>query len=65
MGDHDHHMFHPTYDSLSNLIKTSGFQIEHEVWQKTYHNVIYVAARKPSGETAAGHGPHPGGVPSP
>ena len=60
MGMHDHHMFHPTYDSLTGLIKKCGFQIEKEVWQKAYHNVLYVSARKPTG----GQVPHPGGLPS-
>lgn len=65
MGQHDHHMFHPTYDAVTELIKSSGFQIEKQVWQKAYHNVLYVSARKPSSKAARGHGPHPGGTPSP
>jgi SAM-dependent methyltransferase len=43
---HDHHMFHPTRDSLSELIKRNGFKIEKEVWQKAYHNVIYLQAER-------------------
>ena len=41
---HDHHMFHPTRGSLADLIERNGFRIEQEVWQQTYHNVIYVQA---------------------
>lgn len=41
---HDHHMFHPTRGSLGELIERNGFMIEQEVWQQTYHNVIYVQA---------------------
>ncbi len=65
MGHHDHHMFHPTYEAVTELVKTSGFHIEREVWQKAYHNVLYLSARKPAGETLTGQAPHPGGVPSP
>ena len=41
---YDHHMFHPTRDSLRNLIEQNGFKIEKEVWQRAYHNVIYIQA---------------------
>lgn len=41
---HDHHMFHPTRDSLRSLIENNGFVVEKEVWQKAYHNVIYLQA---------------------
>jgi hypothetical protein len=41
---HDHHMLHPTRESLGELIETNGFKIEKEVWQQAYHNVIYVQA---------------------
>ena len=41
---HDHHMFHPTRDSLRDLIERNGFGIEKEVWQQAYHNVIYLQA---------------------
>lgn len=44
LHQHDHHMFHPTRDSLRELIEQNGFKIEKEVWQKAYHNVIYVQA---------------------
>lgn len=37
-------MFHPTIGSLRYLIWRDGFWIEKEVWQKTYHNVIYLQA---------------------
>ena len=41
---HDHHMFHPTRASLSELIERNGFKIEKEIWQQAYHNVIYLQA---------------------
>lgn len=41
---HDHHMFHPTRDSLIELIESNGFKIEKEVWQQAYYNVIYLQA---------------------
>lgn len=41
---HDHHMFHPTRESLRELIERNGFKIEKEVWQQAYHNVIYLQA---------------------
>lgn len=43
---HDHHMFHPTRDSLGELIEDNGFKIEKEVWQQAYHNVIYLQAAR-------------------
>lgn len=43
---HDHHMFHPTRDSLGELIEGNGFKIEKEVWQQAYHNVIYLQAAR-------------------
>lgn len=42
----DHHMYHPTIDSLRDLIDRNGFKIEKEVWQKAYHNVIYLQAAR-------------------
>jgi SAM-dependent methyltransferase len=42
----DHHMFHPTISSLRDLIERNGFKIEKEVWQKAYHNVIYLQAAR-------------------
>lgn len=41
---HDHHMFHPTKDSLRELIELNGFKIEKEYWQQAYHNVYYLQA---------------------
>jgi len=41
---HDHHMFHPTRDSLRELIERNGFKIEKEIWQQAYHNVVYLQA---------------------
>lgn len=43
---HDHHMFHPTRDSLIKLIEQNGFKVEKEVWQQAYYNVIYVQASR-------------------
>lgn len=45
-GVHDHHIFHPTRESLTSMIEAAGFQIEKEVWQKAYHNVLFVQARR-------------------
>lgn len=45
-GVEDHHLFHPTHESLLDLIARCGFIVETEVWQKAYHNVLYVAARR-------------------
>lgn len=43
---HDHHMFHPTRDSLRELIEQNGFKMEKEIWQQAYHNVIYLQATR-------------------
>jgi SAM-dependent methyltransferase len=43
---HDHHMFHPTRETLGELIECNGFRIEKEVWQQAYHNVIYLQAAR-------------------
>lgn len=43
---HDPHMFHPTRDSLRELIERNGFKIEKEIWQQAYHNVIYLQAAR-------------------
>jgi ubiquinone/menaquinone biosynthesis C-methylase UbiE len=42
----DHHVFHPTRDSLLALLGEAGFEVVNEVWQAAYHNVLYVDARK-------------------
>jgi hypothetical protein len=42
----DHHMFHPTRQSLKQLIEGNGFKIEKEVWQQAYHNVVYIQAER-------------------
>ena len=42
----DHHLFHPTRDSLLKLIEAGGFSIVQEVSQACYHNVLYVEATK-------------------
>lgn len=44
----DHHIFHPTHDALVELLRGAGFTIANEVWQASFHNVIYVDARKPA-----------------
>lgn len=41
---HDHHMFHPSRESLKELIESNGFKIEKEIWQQAYHKVLYVQA---------------------
>lgn len=45
-GVQDHHLFHPTRESLLDLLRRSGFTVQTEVWQKAYHNVLYVEARR-------------------
>jgi ubiquinone/menaquinone biosynthesis C-methylase UbiE len=64
MGHHDHHIFHPTYESLTSLVTTAGFRVEQEVWQKAYHNVLYLAASKPHPEdrTSVGSGKPPSAI---
>jgi len=42
----DHHMFHPTYENLIKMIELTSFKITQEVWQSSYHNVIYFEATK-------------------
>lgn len=42
----DHHIFHPTQESLHALLGKAGFAVEHEVWAKAYHNVLFMRARK-------------------
>jgi len=46
LGEHDHHSFHPTHESLIRLITSSGFKVTQEVWQAEYHGVIYIEAEK-------------------
>ena len=43
---HDHHMFHPTRESLKSLIEQNGFKVEKEIWQQAYHNVVYLQASR-------------------
>ncbi len=43
---HDHHIFHPTYDAVCRLIRSCGFEIRQEVWPAAYHNVLFLAAAK-------------------
>lgn len=44
----DHHAFHPTLASLRDLIGHAGFEIIGEVWQPSYHGVVYVQAARRS-----------------
>jgi len=44
---HDHHVWHPTYPELCELIEACGFRIEKTYWQKRFVNqVCYVKAIK-------------------
>ncbi len=45
-GHEDHHIFHPTYEGLMGLLSNAAFAVHTEVWQKAYHNVLYVSAEK-------------------
>lgn len=46
--DHDAHIWHPAYDTLLELIRAAGFEIEKEHWQKPPNDhVIYVMAKAP------------------
>lgn len=48
----DHHVWHPTYKELSDLILSCGFRIEKVHWQKGYSDTVcYVCARKHPGLT--------------
>ena len=42
----DHHIFHPTLPTLTELIRNSGFTIAQKVWQRNYFNVLYLSATK-------------------
>jgi ubiquinone/menaquinone biosynthesis C-methylase UbiE len=42
----DHHMFHPTRNNLRALLYQAGFRVDREVWQPSYHNVIYMRCVK-------------------
>ena len=44
----DHHVWHPTYAALIQLIKDNGFEIEDAYWQPHWNDTVcYVCARKP------------------
>lgn len=48
----DHHVWHPTYKELTQLISYCGFTIEKVHWQKGYNDTVcYVCARKRPGLT--------------
>jgi ubiquinone/menaquinone biosynthesis C-methylase UbiE len=42
----DAHMFHPTEESLKELVKSSGFEITKWILQSGYSNVVYLSASK-------------------
>lgn len=46
----DHHVWHPTYGQLTDLISECGFRIEKVYWQKGYNDTVcYIRARKQLG----------------
>ena len=48
--DGDHHIWHPTYDELTNLIESCGFDIDTVHWQKgTNDSTCYIKASKVDG----------------
>jgi SAM-dependent methyltransferase len=45
----DHHVWHPTYSKLIQLITDNGFEIEDTYWQPQWKDTVcYVCARKPN-----------------
>jgi SAM-dependent methyltransferase len=42
----DHHIWHPTYIELTNLINECGFSISKIHWQKAHDAVCYIQAKK-------------------
>ena len=54
--EHDHHIFHPTYDAVHGLIRSCGFEVRQEVWPEAYHNVVFLGARKIPGVPARTEG---------
>lgn len=49
---HDHHIFHPSYDSVCRLVQSSGFAVRQEVWPEAYHNVVFLKAEKRQSRTS-------------
>jgi SAM-dependent methyltransferase len=45
-GDHDHHIFHPSYDLVRRVVQSSGFEVRQEVWPEAYHKVVFLEAEK-------------------
>ncbi|MBK8932214.1 MAG: class I SAM-dependent methyltransferase [Chloroflexi bacterium] len=46
----DYHVWHPTYNELTNLVSDCGFEIEKVHWQKGYNDTVcYIRAWKRSG----------------
>lgn len=44
----DHHVWHPTYADLIQLITDNGFEVEDTYWQPHWNDTVcYVCARKP------------------
>ena len=43
----DHHVWHPSYDTLIKLISSNGFNVEQVFWQEGYKDTVcYIKARK-------------------
>jgi SAM-dependent methyltransferase len=48
----DYHVWHPTYDELTELISDCGFRVEKVHWQKGYNDTVcYIRANKQLGLT--------------
>ena len=48
----DHHVWHPTYEELVNLITCCGFNIDKVHWQQGHNDTVcYLRARKQHGLT--------------
>lgn len=46
----DHHVWHPTYNQLTELIANCGFGIDKVHWQKGFNDtVVYIRAKKSEG----------------
>jgi ubiquinone/menaquinone biosynthesis C-methylase UbiE len=41
---HDHHMYHPTYESLCRMVEKCGFSLTNEFWQR--EDVVYLEFKK-------------------
>lgn len=48
----DHHVWHPTYKELTNLISECGFEIDKVYWQKRHNNTVcHIRSLKKKGLT--------------